>query len=38
MDLPIALIENIPVANDLNHIDFRFPVQTVIRPHTDEIP
>lgn len=27
-------LENIPVANDINHIDFRFPVQTVIRPHT----
>ena len=29
-------LENIPVANDLNHIDFRFAVQTVLRPHTDE--
>ena len=29
-------LENIPVANDINHIDFRFPVQTVLRPHTDE--
>jgi sulfate adenylyltransferase subunit 1 len=29
-------LENIPVANDLNHIDFRFAVQTVIRPHTEE--
>ena len=29
-------LENIPVANDLNHIDFRFPVQTVLRPHTDK--
>ncbi|MDG1719882.1 MAG: GTP-binding protein [Bacteroidia bacterium] len=29
-------LENIPVANDLNHIDFRFAIQTVIRPHTDE--
>jgi sulfate adenylyltransferase subunit 1 len=29
-------LENIPVANDLNHIDFRFPVQTVLRPHTNE--
>jgi sulfate adenylyltransferase subunit 1 len=29
-------LENIPVANDLNHIDFRFPVQMVLRPHTDE--
>ncbi len=29
-------LENIPVANDINHIDFRFPVQTVLRPNTDE--
>ena len=29
-------LENIPVANDVNHIDFRFAVQTVLRPHTDE--
>tara|TARA_X000000950_G_scaffold144403_1_gene178722 strand:+ start:1949 stop:3196 length:1248 start_codon:yes stop_codon:yes gene_type:complete len=29
-------LENIPVANDLNHIDFRFAVQAVIRPHTDK--
>ena len=29
-------LENIPVANDINHIDFRFPVQTVLRPHNDE--
>ena len=29
-------LENIPVANDINHIDFRFSVQTVIRPHSDE--
>ena len=29
-------LENIPVANDLNHIDFRYAVQTVLRPHTDE--
>jgi sulfate adenylyltransferase subunit 1 len=29
-------LENIPVANDINHIDFRFPVQTILRPHTDE--
>ena len=29
-------LENIPVANDLNHIDFRFAVQTVLRPHKDE--
>ena len=29
-------LENIHVANDLNHIDFRFPIQTIIRPNTDE--
>ena len=29
-------LENIPVANDINHIDFRFPVQTILRPHSDE--
>jgi sulfate adenylyltransferase subunit 1 len=29
-------LENIPVANDLNHLDFRFPIQTIIRPHTDQ--
>ncbi len=30
------LLENIHIAGDLNHIDRRFPVQTVIRPMTDE--
>jgi sulfate adenylyltransferase subunit 1 len=30
-------LENIQVANDYNHLDARFPVQTVIRPHTDEL-
>lgn len=29
-------LENIQVANDVNHIDTRFPVQTVIRPHSTE--
>ena len=29
-------LENIPVANDLNHIDLRLAIQTVIRPHTEE--
>ena len=29
-------LENIPVANDINHIDFRFPVQTVLRPNSNE--
>ena len=28
-------LESIPVAGDNNLIDFRFPVQTVIRPHLD---
>ena len=30
------LLENIHIANDANHIDGRFPVQNVIRPHSDE--
>ena len=29
-------LENIQVANDINHLDFRFPIQTVIRPQTKE--
>lgn len=29
-------LENIHIGNDQNLIDCRFPVQTVIRPHTDE--
>lgn len=29
-------LENVHIANDNNHIDSRFPVQTVIRPHSDE--
>jgi len=29
-------LENIHIGSDHNHIDCRFPVQTVIRPHTDE--
>jgi sulfate adenylyltransferase subunit 1 len=29
-------LESIPVAGDNNLIDFRFPVQTVIRPHSDK--
>lgn len=28
-------LENISVSNDFNHLDFRFPVQTVIRPKSD---
>jgi sulfate adenylyltransferase subunit 1 len=31
-------LENIQVANDVNHLDMRFPVQTVIRPQTKEFP
>ncbi|MCP4120885.1 MAG: GTP-binding protein [Bacteroidetes bacterium] len=30
------LLETIHISNDHNHIDGRFPVQTVIRPHSDE--
>ena len=29
-------LENIQVANDINHLDFRFPIQTVVRPQTKE--
>lgn len=29
-------LENIHIASDMNHIDCRFPVQTVIRPKKDE--
>lgn len=29
-------LETIPVSNDENHQDARFPVQTVIRPHSNE--
>lgn len=29
------LLENIHIASDINHIDFRFPVQFVIRPYND---
>ena len=32
----LHLLENIHIGSDHNHIDCRFPVQTVIRPHTDE--
>lgn len=30
----LYLLETIHIASDLNHIDCRFPVQLVIRPHT----
>jgi sulfate adenylyltransferase subunit 1 len=29
------LLENIHIANDVNHVDARFPVQYVIRPYND---
>lgn len=29
-------LENVHIGSDENHIDCRFPVQTVIRPHSDE--
>lgn len=29
-------LETIHIASDYNHIDGRFPVQTIIRPHSDE--
>ncbi|WP_291371277.1 sulfate adenylyltransferase subunit CysN [Cyclobacterium sp.] len=32
----LYLLENVHIASDLNHIDCRFPVQMVIRPHTHE--
>jgi sulfate adenylyltransferase subunit 1 len=32
----LDLLENIYIGNDYNHTDGRFPVQYVIRPHTDE--
>ena len=28
------LLENVHIASDYNHVDCRFPVQYVIRPHT----
>lgn len=31
-------LENVHIASDANLIDFRFPVQTVIRPHRPEYP
>ncbi|MEO1652393.1 MAG: sulfate adenylyltransferase subunit CysN [Bacteroidota bacterium] len=32
----LYLLENVYIASDYNHIDCRFPVQYVIRPHTTE--
>ena len=31
-------LEHVQIANDTNHVDMRFPVQTVIRPQTQENP
>ena len=32
------LLENIHISSDVNHDDFRFPVQYVVRPQTKEWP
>lgn len=32
----LYLLENIHIGSDYNHIDFRFPIQYVIKPQTDE--
>lgn len=32
----LYLLENIHIGSDHNHIDSRFPVQHVVRPHSDE--
>ena len=32
----LYLLENVHIASDYNHVDCRFPVQMVIRPHTLE--
>ena len=29
-------LENVHISSDMNHVDSRFPVQWVIRPHSDE--
>ena len=29
-------LENVHISSDINHVDSRFPVQWVIRPHSDE--
>jgi sulfate adenylyltransferase subunit 1 len=33
----LHILENVAVANDINYVDARFPVQYVIRPQTDEL-
>ena len=32
----LALLESVPIENDVNHTDARFPVQSVIRPQSTE--
>jgi len=32
----LALLESVPIENDVNHVDGRFPVQYVIRPQSQE--
>jgi len=32
----LHVLENVHISSDLNHVDCRFPVQRVIRPHSDE--
>ncbi len=34
----LHLLENIHISSDINHADFRFPVQYVVRPQTKEFP
>ncbi|MGI4788087.1 MAG: sulfate adenylyltransferase subunit CysN [Janthinobacterium lividum] len=34
----LALLESVPIENDVNHTDARFPVQYVIRPQSAEFP
>ncbi len=33
----LHILENVAVANDINYVDARFPVQYVIRPQTDDL-
>jgi sulfate adenylyltransferase subunit 1 len=35
-DSLLATLETMQIGSDQNHVDARFPVQTVIRPHQDE--
>ncbi len=34
----LHLLENIHISSDINHSDFRFPVQYVVRPQSKEFP